>query len=186
MCILLRRSRTGWSDSSRIINTLVTYTINTCAFLTVCTVGLLISVSTLNFHVHPLDCLGLSSFSSCRILWSTPSFILYSLDVSNSVSQRNKAHVLNSLYQRCIVHVNPIFLVVGLISITFCRLNSRVSVRKVTETTSTNGGNVINLSAIYSQPTTSDNSKIQKIEEASGVRIHHTTWTDAGDGTARL
>jgi hypothetical protein len=59
-------------------------------------------------------------------------------------------------------------------------------VRKVTETTSTNGGNVINLSAIYSQPTTSDNSKIQKIEEASGVRIHHTTWTDAGDGTAKL
>ncbi|KIM83687.1 hypothetical protein PILCRDRAFT_819331 [Piloderma croceum F 1598] len=132
MFILLRRSRTGWSESTRIINTLIIYTINTCAFLTVCTVACLIT-----FLVFP-----------STLIYAIFYFVL------------------------CRLYTNA----------TLSTLNSRTSIRKTTETTSTNGGNVINLSAMHTRVAASGNSKIQTVDvdkAASSVHIHQSVWSDA-------
>jgi len=127
MCILLHRNDTGWKGSSRIINTLITYTINTCVLLTVCTVALLVTFLTF------------------------PSSLIFGI----------------FYYILCRLYTNA----------TLSMLNSRNLIRKIAETTSSNG-DVVNLRTMDFQPAASANCMTQSVKgekSTSGVYIQQPT-----------
>lgn len=72
----------------------------------------------------------------------------------------------------------------------FSRLNTRNSVRANTKATSTNGGDIINISNLVapSRPIDSEDTKMESIEmnttSFSGGRIHQSTWSNE-EGTVK-
>lgn len=111
-----------------------------------------------------------------------PYFILCSADVSLLSSQPKQSSPVRQFIPTLHCPRKPSVSRCKLISIYFSRLNSRTSIRKTTELTSTNGGNVINLSAVHTRVAASENSKIQTTDvdmAASGVHIHQSVWSHA-------
>jgi hypothetical protein len=97
----------------------------------------------------------------------------------------NKAYQFDSLYQLYAFHVGPLFSVAKCSHFCF-RLNSRKSIRKIAGTASTRD-DVVNLSTMYARPTASGISKIESVKaDKSGVHIHQSSWSDAGNATAKF
>ena len=130
-----------------------------------------------------------SSFSPFHQVSSSASSIIFFADVSclSSRGSRDVAHPFDSLYKRYTINVGPWFSVMNYSHFRF-RLNSRNLIRKIADTTSSNGG-VVNLRTMDFQPAGSANCMTQSVKgdkSTSGVYIQQSTWSDVNNENAKF